>query len=44
MGGGGGVGAAVARNDEKAAEAYSLALARVRHETVQEGMRKKGNK
>lgn len=40
---GGGDGT-VAHNDEKAAEAYSLALARVRHETVQEGLRKKGHK
>lgn len=36
-------GGAVAHNDDKAA-AYSLALARVRHETVQEGLRKKGHK
>lgn len=43
--GSGGVGGGtVAHNDEKAAEAYSLALARVRRETVQEGLRKKGNK
>eukprot|EP00903_Cladosiphon_okamuranus_P009378 g8942.t1 len=41
--GGGGVGT-VAHSDEKAAEAYSLALAQVRHETVQEGLRKKGYK
>lgn len=42
----GGVAAAVAAygDDKAAAAAYSLALARVRHETVQEGLRKKGHK
>ncbi|CAM9321157.1 unnamed protein product, partial [Scytosiphon promiscuus] len=41
--GGGGAPVAPRSSGEKAAAAYSLALARVRRETVQEGLRKKGS-
>ncbi|CAB1101471.1 unnamed protein product [Ectocarpus sp. CCAP 1310/34] len=42
-GGGSAGGDAAVRDDDKAATAYSLALARVRRETVQEGLRKGGH-